>query len=248
VIRFACPHCRRVFEQPDTVAGFITACTGCGQSFQIPSAAAPSVATPSPMSDATKIRFPCPSCNVGLSAPVSKAGAKSRCPRCKQPVEVPQAAAPAPPPPPPVLRYVPVEVPIPEEIPEVLPVPEVLPAAEVVPIGPRRDPSGRYYLMDCPTCNRPLRVPTYERGRVLRCPSCRYFYEAPGRLRHPDYDDGLPVTLSVSAHILVWPQQCACCLDYHDASVTAAHTRTDWATDLSPANESLEAPERSNHV
>jgi hypothetical protein len=74
-----------------------------------------------------------------------------------------------------------------------------------------------------------LRVPTYERGRILRCPSCRYFYEAPGRRRHPDDDDGLPVSVRVSAYILVWPQRCACCLDYHDAGATAAHTRVDWA-------------------
>jgi DNA-directed RNA polymerase subunit M/transcription elongation factor TFIIS len=219
MIHFACPRCGRDFELPDSVAGFSAGCTACGQAFQVPATAAPHVTAPSPMSDTAKIRFSCPSCKFDLSAPVSKAGAKSRCPKCKQAVEVPQQAALSTTVPPQVPRYVPVEV----LVPEVLTVPEAL------PVGPPRDPSEKYYLIDCPTCGRPLRVPTYERGRILRCPSCRYFYKAPGRLRHRDDDDGLPVSVRVSAHILVWPQCCACCLDYHDAEATAAHTRVDWA-------------------
>ena len=99
---------------------------------------------------------------------------------------------------------------------------------DALPAEPPRDRSGKYYLMNCLACARPLRVPTYEKGRILRCPSCRYFYLAPGKRRRRD-DDGLPVSLRVSAHILVWPQRCACCLDYNDAGAVAAHTRVDWA-------------------
>jgi hypothetical protein len=35
------------------------------------------------------IRFPCPNCKFGLSAPVEKSGQESRCPKCGQPVAVP---------------------------------------------------------------------------------------------------------------------------------------------------------------
>jgi len=47
------------------------------------------------MPDPAVIRFPCPACKFGLSAPVSKAGAKCRCPKCKQGVEVPTPLDPA---------------------------------------------------------------------------------------------------------------------------------------------------------
>jgi hypothetical protein len=36
-----------------------------------------------------KIRFPCPNCKFGLSAPAEKSGQESRCPKCGQPVVVP---------------------------------------------------------------------------------------------------------------------------------------------------------------
>jgi predicted Zn finger-like uncharacterized protein len=35
------------------------------------------------------IRFACPTCNAALSAPDSKAGAQTRCPKCGQTIEVP---------------------------------------------------------------------------------------------------------------------------------------------------------------
>ena len=36
-----------------------------------------------------KIRFPCPNCKFGLSAPAEKSGQESRCPKCGQSVVVP---------------------------------------------------------------------------------------------------------------------------------------------------------------
>jgi hypothetical protein len=38
-----------------------------------------------------------------------------------------------------------------------------------------------------------------------------------------------PLEVRVSAHVLGWPQRCACCLDSNDADAVAAHTRVDCA-------------------
>jgi hypothetical protein len=73
-----------------------------------------------------------------------------------------------------------------------------------------------------------LRIPPSDRGRVLQCPSCRFFYIAPGR-KHPEENSGLPVFVNVSAIILQWPACCACCLDLHDTQATTSHTNVDWA-------------------
>src|SRR5262249_36522064 len=49
---------------------------------------APERAMPTP--NTAVLRFSCPTCNFALSAPAEKAGAKSHCPNCKQPVQVPE--------------------------------------------------------------------------------------------------------------------------------------------------------------
>ena len=67
---------------------------------------------------------------------------------------------------------------------------------------------------------------------MLRCPSCRFYNLAPGDLEWDD-ETGLPVPVKVSAHILLWPDRCACCLNLNDTSAAASHTRVDWGGVLS---------------
>lgn len=161
------------------------------------------------------IRFTCPSCQSMLRISDSAAGKRGKCPYCKGVIEVPAPAQ--------------LPAPVAEPIAEVLPVEQ--PIMDALPAGPILDPTRRFFLCRCEYCSRDLRVPVYEAGRVLRCPSCRLSFLAPGRLQG-DGNTGLPVVVNVSALIVTWPLKCCCCLRPHDTFLPVSHTRFDWSGGL----------------
>lgn len=190
------------------------------------------------------ISFPCPKCQAKLKAPSERAGARSKCPRCSCPVQVPQLPADT-------NRDVrdnqfpsseenrralvpyskkPIEVILDvlpaDDIPEVIPVDEPIPT--VIPVRLRMDKERKYYLINCPYCERELRIRKQDAGKVLSCPSCRLFYLSPGKRRQSG-NDGLPVEVRVSAYVLKWPLCCPCCLSPHDTFIPISHTRINWA-------------------
>jgi DNA-directed RNA polymerase subunit RPC12/RpoP len=170
------------------------------------------------------IRFRCSSCSKLLKVTGGKGGAKVACPKCGHKMLVPQPPGAAAPPADtsvkanlPALFRPPVQEPHPEP-------PPVEDVTVVYPVPRRRK---RFGETDCWACGRLLRFRWRDQGRVLRCPSCLYYYRAPGD-RHPGADDGLPVVVQVSAVFLSWPSCCACCLDLPDTRAGASHTRIDW--------------------
>jgi uncharacterized protein YbaR (Trm112 family) len=144
----------------------------------------------------------CPTCQSVLLVSEKAIGMRLQCPKCKQPLTIP------------------------ELIPEVLPADplEVLPADQN---APRLDSRGRYRILSCSSCGRQLRVPAADSGKILSCPSCLFFYKVPGKLRSKT--DGLPVHVLLSALQVQWPLACACCLESHDAFVPVSHAKFDWS-------------------
>jgi hypothetical protein len=146
------------------------------------------------------------------------AGRNGQCPSCGQPAQVPFLASP-----PSVSEHALTVEAVEEEIPEVLP---AYPVAEIVP-EPCLDGAGRFWLWSCDHCERPLRTPIRESGKIIDCPTCRLFLRAPGKRK--GRSTGLPVALSVSAVHIVWPLKCVCCLDQHDTFVAITAIRVDWS-------------------
>jgi hypothetical protein len=106
------------------------------------------------------------------------------------------------------------------EVPKVVPVP-VSNSDERPPL----DPSGRFYMTECATCQRLLRTPIEKRGCISQCPTCRLYFRVWGRPRR-GVADGLPITVRVSAFLFQWPTACACCLGPHDDLLKVKHYRS----------------------
>lgn len=182
------------------------------------------------------IRFNCPKCDKALKAEEDKLGAKTRCPKCGQSLYVPPPVRNQPkgesPPVNPAKNYplMPHAVSLPaEEILDVLPAdPEDFLTAIPVEEPPQRArPVSRFYEMTCPYCGRNVRIKRQQIRNVQRCPNCGSFLVAPV-VKRPFDVRGLPVTVSASAFLLMWPRMCVCCCKPHDTYLPVSHTRIDW--------------------
>jgi uncharacterized protein YbaR (Trm112 family) len=88
--------------------------------------------------------------------------------------------------------------------------------------NPPLDSSRRYLLLDCPICDRRLRVPREEAGCVYKCPVCRLFFRVPGSRPR---NDGIPIVLQLSAQLFTWPMVCSCCTRPYDTTYYADKKR-----------------------
>lgn len=105
------------------------------------------------------IRFKCSFCAASIKAPENQAGTKSRCPRCKQVVQVP----------------------IPERLLASNALPEIVieegPPAISRPV--HADLTERPIRFACPTCRATLEVPGEKAGRKGRCVKCGQRVQVP---------------------------------------------------------------------
>ena len=112
MIRFLCPSCKSILDQPDDRAGEKLPCPRCSQRLQVPAAprpplnktvlgqqlpaggSPPSAPSPAPASapappPVAPAVVACASCDATLTLPAGKGGLY-RCPACKKPVAVPE--------------------------------------------------------------------------------------------------------------------------------------------------------------
>ena len=120
MIRFFCPRCKSVLEQPDNAGGTKVACPQCGQRLQVPfppanktilgDLVASGMAPQSePFPADARIRsvdgrqfmaWSCPLCQNQVEAALDLAQPSIRCPHCARKIQVPPAPNPLAPPPP----------------------------------------------------------------------------------------------------------------------------------------------------
>lgn len=114
MIKFSCPHCNRVINVKDEMAGKRGKCTGCKHAITVPSA--PPKTKPTGRSgddlealaacllgdtrkdDASRVTvdFACPYCDAELHLPGDLAGKQAPCPECRRIIKVPQLTKTAP--------------------------------------------------------------------------------------------------------------------------------------------------------
>ena len=193
------------------------------------------------------MRFSCPKCSQSITCDESCAGRKAKCPKCGQRLLIP-----TPPVPKPenktILGKLESDI-VPESevflvedgsasapkiqhFPAVIPIPEVIRVPEVnqAEKPSLSDAENSFY---CLACKYPLRFRRTDRGKVLRCPSCLYYFKAPGRRRRGE-PDGLPIPVTLSAERIIWPICCACCLGVASDFLKATANKVD-ANDLASA-------------
>lgn len=106
MIAFTCPACKSAVQRHDQEVGTKVSCPSCGQRLQVPKPSQDSptlmgvplpepLAAPKTASDhpAKIIRCVCPQCQAVIKAPAKAAGARSSCPRCGAPMEIPTPRA-----------------------------------------------------------------------------------------------------------------------------------------------------------
>jgi len=88
-IEFACHQCGKSVKTPSSAAGKKGKCPSCQAVVNIP--AEGGVAPTEPAQDKQKgISFDCPECGNQVRTPLSTAGKKGRCPKCKTLVKIPE--------------------------------------------------------------------------------------------------------------------------------------------------------------
>jgi hypothetical protein len=186
-----------------------------------------------------------------LTCPAAGAGQKIYCPRCGQRLKVPGSPPPARSAQPVIGEVLPAAPPEAddgddEDIPVVTPVddPESTRRHDDRPPRPWRwSKRGNFYLQDCAVCERPLRIPRAQSGRVMPCPFCHTFLQAPGRCYGAD--DGLPIRVNASARVLIWPFACVCCVRPHDTFLKVKHFQYNTAARGTAAILALACPRES---
>lgn len=198
------------------------------------------------------MRFSCPNCNQPMEIADQFAGRKGSCPKCGHRITVPTLRAndgsnsslSGKPEAAPMAGKSPPQKKEPIDdlsdlvegslIPEVIPVHEI---AKVNPVTEKSDPKQSFDIDEhnpmCVLCQYPLRFRNSDRGKILRCPQCLYYFKAPGRRRRGE-PDGLPVPVTLSAERIIWPVCCACCLGIASDFLKASAKKVD-SNDLASA-------------